>query len=262
LADLNHFSLVLLLLVAPAAGSFLNVLIDRLPRGEDVVRIRSACRGCGARLTFRDLVPVWSFIALRGRCRTCGSAIPAWHLYVEIAAPGLVLLALLAGNGSVGGSAGVIWLTALTLWLLLALGVGDLVWLRLPDALTLGLACLALALAALTDGYGSGPALPAAALGAILGAGSFQALRWSYAALTGREGLGLGDVKLMAGIGALAGPAALPVVVLIGSVLALVPALARAALRHQPPARTARLPFGAALCAAAFVYWLWRAAAF
>lgn len=241
--------LLLLLLVAPAAGSFLNVLIDRLPRGEDVVRAPSACRACGRRLGLRDLVPVLSFAATRGRCRHCGAPIPAWHLHVEIATPGLALLAVLAGGGPA-----VAWLTAGVLWCLLALAVSDLLWLRLPDPLTLALLVLALALALADPGRDPGQAL----LGAGLGAGTFWLLRQGYARLRGREGLGLGDVKLMAGIGALAGPAALPATVLTGALLAL----AATGLARRPLRGATALPFGAALCAAAGLAWLWRAGGF
>ncbi len=243
------FFTVFLLLVSPATGSFLGVLIDRLPRGEDVVRARSACRACGRALRPRDLLPVLSFVMARGRCRGCGAAIPAWHLYLEIAAPGLAVLALLAGGGAAH-----VWLTALVLWLLLALAVSDLIWMRLPDVLT-----LALALAALVRAGLAGHAAMAG-LGAVLGAGSFWVIRRGYARLRGREGLGLGDVKLMAGIGAFCGPGLLPHVVLAGALLGVLAVLVAAVRSGQGPAGDARQPFGAALAAAAALVWLWTAA--
>jgi len=266
LAELSS-PILLLLLIAPAVGSFLNVLIDRLPRGEDVIRVPSGCRSCGQRLGLRDLVPVLSFVALRGRCRHCGSAISPWHFYVEIAAPGLAVLAVLAAPAG-GGGGTVAWLTALVLWTLLALAVTDLIWFRLPNPLTLTLVGLALTLAlaqALADPAQTAQPAQTALLrafgGAVLGAGSFWLLRLSYAALRGREGLGAGDVKLMAGIGALTGAAALPVVVLTGALLALTTALVVARLSGRALTGTLRLPFGAALCAAGFLVWLWQAAA-
>ena len=208
---------VFLILISPAIGSFLAVLVDRLPRGEEVVRARSACRGCGAALRVRDLVPLLSFIWFRGRCGRCGCAIPPWLFYMEIAATGLAVLTVLNG-----GTAGHMIGTAVFLWLLLALGAADLIWYRLPDLLT----------------------------GAAIGALCFAVLRWGYRALRGREGLGLGDVKLMVGLGAFAGLAQLPVLVLLGAVTAI--AVAAVGAWRQGAYDAARpLPFGTALCAAA-----------
>lgn len=235
------FPTLLLLLVAPAAGSFIGVLVDRLPRGEDVIRQPSRCRACKARLGLRDLVPLVSWPLLRGRCRHCGAALPGWLWLTEIAATGVAVLALLRG-----GTAWEVWTSAGLLWLLLALAVCDLVWFRLPDALTAALAALCLG-AALAQGV-----LLAALGGALIGAGAFLLLRIGYRALRGREGLGLGDVKLMAGLGALTGPQALPLLVLIAALGALAAALvARRGLRGD-----LALPFGAALAGAGAVLWL------
>ncbi|MBY5935567.1 prepilin peptidase [Tateyamaria omphalii] len=239
---------LLVLLISPAVGSFLAVLVDRLPRGEDVVRAPSACRSCGARLGLRDLVPVLSFVLLRGRCRRCCASIPPMTLYIEILAIGAAVLAVLAGGGPVA-----VLLNALWLWLLVALAATDLVWFRLPDPLTAALGAVALGLAALPGGIGLIPAL----VGAVAGAGSFAALRWAYARLRGREGLGMGDVKLMAGLGGFAGVAALPQLVLVAALMALAAAL----VTRGGMAGTRALPFGAALCAAGAVLWLMRAAA-
>lgn len=246
--DAPFFTALLLLLAAPAVGSFLGVLVDRLPRGQSVVWPGSACRGCQRRLTARDLVPVLSYVALRGRCGSCGAAIPAWHLYLEIAATGTAVLAVLAG-GPPWQMAG----AAAFLWLLLALGICDMLWFRLPDALTGALAALVLALA-----WGTGRLEPAL-WGAALGAGSFEAIRRGYRAVRGRAGLGLGDVKLMAGLGAFAGPATLPLLVLLAALAALAGAAAGALATGQDLRATRALPFGAALCAATATLWLARA---
>lgn len=243
---------VVLLLLAPAIGSFLGVLADRLPRGEDVLVQRSACRSCGARLGGRDLIPVLSFALSRGCCRHCGAALPAWLLYVEILATGAAVLALAAG-----GAWGTVLLGCLFLWLLIALAAADLLWFRLPDSLTAVLLAAALAMA-----WPEG--LAAACLGAGMGAGSFWLIRAGYWHLRGREGLGLGDVKLMAGLGAFAGPYDLPLLVLLAAAGGLAAALPRALLRPQSaelPLGQQALPFGAALCAAAALLWLLRTAA-
>jgi leader peptidase (prepilin peptidase)/N-methyltransferase len=241
------FSTLFLLMVAPAVGSFLGALIDRLPREEDILRAPSRCRSCGTRLRAVDLVPLLSFVVLRGKCRYCAAPLPGWLPLMELAAFGLAGLAVLRG-----GDDWQIWTSAGVLWLLLALGVCDLLWFRLPDALTAALAALCLG-AAVGNGLGM-----LALAGGLLGAGAFLALRVGYMSLRGREGLGLGDVKLMAGLGALTGPAHLPLLVLVAALGAL---LATLILRWGGGVRGGlrgdlALPFGAALTAAGGALWL------
>ncbi|OWU81687.1 hypothetical protein ATO6_23690 [Oceanicola sp. 22II-s10i] len=240
----------LLVLLAPVIGSFIGVLADRLPRGESVVWPGSRCRDCGTRLGPRDLVPVLSYVVLRGRCRSCGAALPPWLLHTEIAATGLAGLAVIAAPDP----GGMVW-TALVLWLLLALALCDLLWFRLPDPLTGALLALALGRAAVAGD------LAAALAGAVIGAGSFWLLRAGYRRVRGREGMGLGDVKLMAGLGALTGPWDLPLMVLLAALAALGAALAGEWTGQGAGLRGARpLPFGAALAAAGGAVWLIRLA--
>lgn len=241
---------LLLLLISPAVGSFLGVLADRLPRGESVIHPRSACRGCAQRLRPAELVPVLSYLWQRGRCRRCGARIAPWHLWIELGAIGLAGLVVATGVSPVQ-----MLLSAVLLWTLLALALSDILWLRLPDPLT-GTVLVAALAQALLPGAAPGP--DAALAGAGLGAGSFWLIRRGYRAVRGREGLGLGDVKLMAGLGALSGPLLLPHLVL----LAAIGALAVAGLqrlrdsRALDPARA--LPFGAALAAAGMALWFWQ----
>lgn len=148
-------------------------------------------------------------------------------------------------------------LTAVWLWLLLALIFTDLIAYRLPDAATASLLAVALAKAlTLALLAAMDPLRPLA--GALFGSGSFLLIRWAYQALQGREGLGLGDVKLMAGIGAGIGPLWLPHLVLLAAGLCLLWALGQT-LRRRPPAADQPLPFGAALCLAAIVLTLGQA---
>ena len=249
---LTPFAL-LLILVAPAIGSFVAVLADRLPRGQDVVRAPSACRACGHRLGLRDLVPVISFALTRGRCRHCGGVIPAWLLYSEIAAIGLGVIAL-----AMAPDLPQAWATAVFFWLLLGLILCDLLAFRLPDVLTAALAVVAMILAVLTGWPTPGMAL----WGGVIGAGAFWALRWGYHTARGRDGLGLGDVKLMVGLGAAVGPFDLPLMVLLASgtalAVALVGALPGPARSAEALSATRPLPFGAALAAAGGVVWALR----
>ena len=248
----NHIAFLLLLL-APAAGSFIGVLADRLPRGESVIRPGSRCRACGAGLGPRDLIPLLSFLLLRGRCRHCAAPLPGWLFHAELAATALVVPAIFLAPDAPG-----MVVLALGLWLLLGLALTDLLWFRLPDVLTGALLLLALALS-LWPGALATPAPGAALAGAGAGAGSFWLLRLGYWCWRGREGLGLGDAKLMAGLGALVGPWELPLLVLLAALAGLGLAGAQA-MRHGRTALsgTRPLPFGAALCAAGAGVWLWR----
>lgn len=230
-------------LAGPAAGSCAALLAERLPRGEPVVLARSCCRSCGAVLGARDLVPILSYLWLGGRCRHCGARIPARLWQAEWAGLGLGLAAAVLA----GGAAQALWV-ALWLWTLLALALADLRAFRLPDPLTAALAVFGLGL--------SWPDWPGAVLGAAAGAGAFWALRLGYGAATGREGMGLGDVKLMAGIGAGLGAAALPMVALVAALSGLALAGLRAARRGRRLRRLGRVPFGAFLAAAAAAVWV------
>lgn len=238
---------LLLVLVSPAVGSFLALLADRLPRGEDVVFTRSACRSCKRPLSARDLIPLVSFSLSAGHCRSCGAAIPPWLLYMEILAVGCAVVAIILSQTTTEA-----WLSAIFLWTLLALVASDLLSFRLPDPLTGALLVTALALAWLTPHV----ALADALLGAAIGAGSFWLLRWGYFRLRGREGLGLGDVKLMAGLGAALGPYELPLMLLLASLTALAVALAERVRSPHALRPTRPLPFGAALAAASAALWV------
>lgn len=225
-----------LVLAGPAVGSFLGVVVDRWPWGRSLWQ-PSGCDSCGARLTFADMVPIFS--ALRRRCRHCGAPIPGHLLRIEVAALGAACLAVALGKDPAQMAA-----LALYLWLLVGLFYADLLHFRLPDPLTLGLLAAGLALAAATPGRDVAQALVSAAVGA----GAFWLLRAGYARLRGREGLGLGDVKMAAGIGAATGWAALPLVTLIAAALGLAAALWQA--RGRLPDAAARVPFGSCLAGA------------
>jgi len=236
-----------LLLISPAVGSFLALLADRLPRGEDVVARPSACRNCAARLRVRDLIPILSFALSAGRCRHCTAQVPPWLLYMEICAIGCAVVAIILGHGPAE-----MWVYAVFLWILQTLIASDLLWFRLPDLLTGALLITALTLAWITPQ----PDLEMALWGGLIGVASFAALRWGYHALRGREGLGFGDVKLMAGLGAALGPFDLPLMLLVAALSTLAVALAGRPWSFGALSPTRPLPFGAALAAATGLIWV------
>lgn len=233
-----------------AVGSFLTTAVVRRGRGESALAGRSRCPSCGRALAPGELVPVVSFLWLR-RCRSCGAAIDPLHLVGEAAGALAFALAVLAAPPARWPFA-----FALAAWLL-PLFLFDLREGRLPDRLTLPAAPVLLALSLLQERLPFDPALPppAPALsGGFAAAGLLALLRALHACVRGREGLGMGDVKLALALGMLLGIGDLPRFLLLAALLGIAHALAAGALRDP----TRPVPFGPALCAAAFALWLLR----
>jgi len=239
------------LLVAPFVGSFLGVLLRRLPRGHGVWRGvvfgRSACDHCGRTLSPAELVPLASFLALGGRCRGCGARIDPSLPAIEIAAFGVALWAVLALP-----DAATIWAGCALGWTLLVLGWIDCRHLLLPDVLT-----LPLALGGLAVTWGLEPeALTDHAAAAVLGYAAFRMLGAAYRRLRGREGLGQGDAKLVCAAGAWIGLAGLPWAIFLAGVLGLL-MVGIMRLADGPVGAATRLPFGAPLALAIWLVWLY-----
>ena len=234
-----------LLLIAPFIGSFLGLIIQRLPEGLAIAFARSVCDECGVRLKTRDLVPVLSWLWQKGRCRYCGHPLGWFYPGVELAAVAIALSAVLVDGGE--GA----WLDCLLGWWLLTLGWIDLRRWLLPDVLTLPLVLAGLAAAAAFDPTG----LTQRALGAAVGYTSLAAVAALYQKLRGHEGLGRGDAKLLAASGAWVGVAALPQVILVASLLALLIAAGLRLTGIRLGARSA-MPFGPFLALATWVVWL------
>ena len=233
------------LFVAPFVGSFLGVVIDRLPAGRPLLLARSACDECERRLRLGELVPVVSYLSLGGRC-SCGKVrLSPFYPAIELAALGVAASAAWVLSGWL------LWVSLGLGWTLLALAAIDLRHYLLPDVLTLPLIPAGLAVAWAVD-----PALlPHHLLGALLGFAAFAVIGQVYRRLRGRHGLGLGDAKLLAAAGAWLGWAALPSVVVIAAALALAFALAQAQ-GGAKLALTGRLAFGPHLALAFWLVWL------
>jgi len=233
-------------LVAAAlpAGSFLGVVIDRLP-SEEAPDGRSRCAHCGATLTARDLVPLASWVATKGRCRHCGAWLGWFYPGVELAALAIAILSLAADRGADA------WIDAAFGWWLLVLGWIDWRHGILPDALTLPLIPLGLAVA----GWFEPENLPDPLLGVACGYVGLWLVAWVYRRLRGREGLGRGDAKLLAAGGAWVGASGLPTV-LAGAALAALVAAGAMMLAGRRLDRYSALPFGPFLAAAIWLVWL------
>jgi leader peptidase (prepilin peptidase)/N-methyltransferase len=196
-------------------GSFANVLIWRVPRGESVVSPGSHCPKCGHAIRWYDNVPVVSWLVLRGRCRDCGEPIAWRYPAVELASGALWLLA--------GWRFGLSWAVPLAIaffYLLLVLSVIDADHHRLPTPLvyTLGGVAVVAVMAAQVTGLPFAPLTPAASssvlaspllasgLGLLLGSGVAWGIAAAYGKIRGRQGLGFGDVRLLGVMGLVLGP--------------------------------------------------------
>lgn len=235
---------ILLGVLGAVFGSFIATVAIRWPAGRSALAGRSACDGCGRTLTAAELVPLLGFVALRGRCRTCGSRIAARHVVTELlgAAIGVVAGLVAPGwEGVAGAACG---------WLLLALGAIDLAAFWLPDELT-----GALAVVALGGGLaGLGVDLQARLIGGVAGFGVLWLVAAIYRRARGRVGLGGGDPKLFGAIGLWLGWRALPQVLLIAALAGLAVVIAIRLAGHRVTAAD-RLPLGTLLAGAAFLCW-------
>jgi leader peptidase (prepilin peptidase)/N-methyltransferase len=200
--------LVAAFVVGAVVGSFLNVCIWRVPAGESVVYPPSRCPGCGARIRSADNIPLLSYLWLRGRCRSCGVRISPRYPVVE-AFTGVMFAVLLSRFGS----SLVLGVYAAFVAALIVVTFIDLDHQIIPDAISLPGIAIGLLCAAL----GYGPPLLDSAIGVVLGGGSLYAIAVGYHVLTGREGMGGGDIKLLAMIGAFLGWRGVLVTLVLGS---------------------------------------------
>ncbi len=231
-------------LLGTVVGSFTSTILLRWPAGRPVSG-RSACDGCGRVLGVADLFPLLSFVAARGRCRACRTPIDRRHFALELASAFIGALSLWLQPGAAG------LLTAVFGWWLLLIAAIDLEHQWLPDRLTLPL--LPAGLVAAWSGVG--PMLADRLIGAAAGFAILALLRAGYRHLRGREGMGGGDPKLLAAIGAWPGWQALPFL-LLGAGLVGLASLAAMRLRGQTVAGDTRLPLGSLMAVAAWPLWL------
>ena len=186
---------LVVVLLGLAVGSFLNVCIHRLPRGGSVVAPGSRCPACRRPIRWFDNVPVVSYLVLRGRCRACQAPIGPVYPAVEVATAGLFLV-----HWQTFGLQPLLAPRLLFAAAMIVLFVVDLRHHVLPNVITLpGIAI------GLTCSFGVEPGLPDALAGALAGGGSLLVIAKVYTLVRGREGLGMGDVKMLAMIGAFLG---------------------------------------------------------
>lgn len=227
-------------------GSFLNVCISRLPAGESIVFPSSRCPHCRTPIRAYDNIPVISYLLLAGKCRSCRAPISLRYPLVELAT---ALTFVTVGFVLAGDP----WLLASRIVfaaLLVVLFGTDLETQRLPNVVTLPGIALGLLFSVWLP-----PGLIASAIGAVAGAGVLYAIRWGWYRATGVEAMGLGDVKMLAMVGAFLGWQQIIVVLFLASIAGALVGVALAAMRGR--SMQSKLPFGTFLAVAAFVASLW-----
>ncbi|MBX9562511.1 A24 family peptidase [Aeromonas hydrophila] len=263
-----YFSLVFLFSLM--IGSFLNVVIHRLPimlerewqaeylgyfnpeaqpQQEERYNLmvpRSACPHCGHAITAMENIPLLSWLWLKGRCRECQAPISARYPLVELLTALLSLIVAATFPPGWGLLA-----TLLLTWVLVALTFIDLDKMLLPDQLTLPLLWGGL-LFNLTGGF---VPLADAVIGAMAGYLVLWSLYWAFKLLTGKEGMGYGDFKLLAALGAWLGWQALPIVLLLSSLVGAFIGIGLIMLRNHHQNKP--IPFGPYLAIAGWIALLW-----
>ena len=254
-------------------GSFLNVVIHRLPimlerswqqeyqsyfhpeqdtlaplPPYNLIVPRSACPHCGHQIRARENIPLLSWIGLRGRCSQCRAAISPRYPLVELLCG---VMTLVVANHY---PAGVMQWSAIALsWVLLALTFIDLDKMLLPDQLTLPLLWLGL----LLNTQGTFVDLSDAVIGAAAGYLVLWTLYWTFKLLTGKEGMGYGDFKLLAALGAWLGWQALPLILILASAVGALVGISLLLLRRHQQGHP--IPFGPYLATAGWIALLWGA---
>ncbi|MEM7169172.1 MAG: A24 family peptidase [Pseudomonadota bacterium] len=239
--------IIFLILMSPFVGSFLGLVAERLPQGQAILIGRSRCNHCCKPLGARDLVPLFSWLINRGKCRFCQGPIPWSYNLIEMAAFIVAVWSAIVLPGWLA------WATAALGWALLTLSVIDSRHLYLPDQITLPLIPAGL----LVIGLIAPEHLWDHAIGAAAGFLLIWVLRWLYFRLKAVEGIGLGDAKLLSAAGAWVSWQGLPSVILIAAGAALVVVLFQRAFGQKLTDRHEKTAFGSYLAAGLWLIWLY-----
>jgi leader peptidase (prepilin peptidase)/N-methyltransferase len=231
---------IVLFVFGIVVGSFLNVCIYRLPAGESVVAPRSRCGACRTPIAAYDNIPILSYLVLRGRCRACGAEISSRYVLVEILTGVAAVVTYVLHGWSLSFPISFAFVCAL-----IVISMIDLDHQIIPNVISLPGIVIGFAAAFLVGE----PTWRASLAGLLLGGGVLWIVSEGYFRLTGREGMGGGDVKLLAMIGAFLGWPAVPVTLLLaslsGTVIGLMVMFARGSDSRTP------IPFGPFLAAGA-----------
>jgi leader peptidase (prepilin peptidase) / N-methyltransferase len=248
---LSLFSLPIFMLGA-IVGSFLNVCIVRIPKDDSIVHPPSHCPGCKSSIRFYDNIPLISYIVLLARCRSCGERISPRYFFVELLMAGLAVALYCQFGFSLAFLVSFIFVAAL-----IVISFIDLEVRIVPDVISLpgivvGLSFSVVARYVINDPFELIPSPLSALIGVLVGGGFLLALAWAYETFTGVEGMGGGDIKLLAMIGAFLGWTSIPFTLFLASLTGSVIGLGF--MIGKGVGRRFALPFAPFLCLGAVLY--------
>lgn len=233
------------ILTAPMIGSFLGVVIDRLPEGRPIGAGRSTCDYCSRHLGPFELIPIVSYLVQSGRCKACNGRLRPFYPLIELVATVVAVSVAFTISGWL------IWVSLYLGWSLLVLSVIDARHKILPDSINLALLPIGLVVTYLH----SPTRIDVHLLGAVSGFLGLVLMSWIYRYLRKREGLGLGDAKLFAAAGAWLGWPALPGLLFVAAISALTVTLMRT-WTGERLFMTDEISFGPYLALAFWASWL------
>ena len=237
-------------LLGAALGSFLNVCVYRWPAEQSVLKPRSRCPSCEQPIRWYDNIPIASYLLLGGRCRHCRAAISAQYPFVELVVSLIWLGAVIRFGPSVEAARSAIFLT-----LLLGIALTDAREMVIPDQFTIIGAAVGLCLALVPGGMDFFDA----ALGAFLGYVLLWAVKLGAEKLLRKPALGIGDIHMMAMVGAFLGATGAMVTIFLGSLLGLVIGVPYTLIRGQQQVIGTYLPLGVFLAMGAAIAHGWGA---
>ncbi|MGH1486261.1 MAG: prepilin peptidase [Cellvibrionaceae bacterium] len=273
LSGLPYFYYSFTFVISLLVGSFLNVVILRTPKmleqefkqeccelleiknleiekeAEKKVSLSyppSTCPKCGTKIKPWHNIPVISYLLLKGKCNNCEVPISPRYPIIELATAILSVLTIHLLGFSVEGL-----LSLLLLWILISLTIIDIDTYLLPDTLTLSLLWLGI----LINTFGIYTDLSSAVWGAIAGYVSLWSVFWLFKLVTGKEGMGYGDFKLLAALGAWMGWQVLPLIIILSSFVGAVIGIAGIIILGRD--KNIPIPFGPYLAIAGFIAFLW-----
>ncbi|MDX9786624.1 MAG: prepilin peptidase [Desulfobacterales bacterium] len=244
------FPTLIVFLFGLCVGSFLNVCIYRLPKGNSIVRPRSMCPVCHTTLQARDNIPILSYLFLGGKCRQCRTPIPLRYPLVELIT-GLLALAIVF-RFSLTPAALIFFVFSAALIVVTFIDIDHQI---IPDVITLPGIFIFFAASFLLPHSDLKTPLIRSLLGILSGGGSLFLVAWAYHALTGKEGMGGGDIKLLAMIGALLGWQGVLFTIFTGSTAGCLVGLLL--MRSSQQKMKLRVPFGPFLSLGALLYVFW-----
>jgi leader peptidase (prepilin peptidase)/N-methyltransferase len=246
------FAILPVFIFGAIVGSFLNVCIARIPNGESVVHPPSRCPKCKAPIAFYDNVPLISYLFLQGHCRSCGERISPRYFVVELLMASLAVALYYEFGFGLAFAASFILVAAL-----IVISFIDLDVRIVPDVISLpgiavGLLFSLIGRFIISDPFELVPSPASSLIGILVGGGFLLTLAWAYEAFTGVEGMGGGDIKLLAMVGAFLGWPSVPVTLFFSSLGGSVVGLS--AMLIKGVGRRYALPFAPFLCLGALLY--------